>query len=386
MRKLHVGVLVAFLLTLTVAASASGPVDYEDQFESGTWSGSDGSLPWSTSWARQGNVTLASGSSCQAGACMKMAALTTLLQTLRATRGADTSIFDGDFSLRYRLKAGGSLGGSVKVMVRADGGGWDTVKTYSLSSSINDHPTIALDQAFRSEAFEVRFEYTAALLGSPAFIDDVEIQGAIAEETTTTSTTTTTTTTTTVPTTTTSTIVTTTTTKAPTTTTTRPTTTSTTTNQDEPGTSGTTTTTMNPATPTTTTIPTPTTPGEDAGRDTTVPETANPTTTTTSDVGAGVGEDSGGDGTPPDGSGIRAAARGLQASFEGDLFGEVRTLTSLTGVDFQADYNMAVEIIEASWGWMVLLGLLIAFAILSGLDRRAVRPGYPIPNLSDRLP
>jgi hypothetical protein len=43
-------------------------------------------------------------------------------------------------------------------------------------------------------------------------------------------------------------------------------------------------------------------------------------------------------------------------------------------VDFQADYNMAVEIIEASWGWIVLLSLVVAFSILSGLDRRRRNP------------
>jgi hypothetical protein len=45
-------------------------------------------------------------------------------------------------------------------------------------------------------------------------------------------------------------------------------------------------------------------------------------------------------------------------------------VSALNRVDFQADYNMAVEIIEASWGWMILLGLLVAHSIISGLDRR----------------
>jgi hypothetical protein len=72
----------------------------------------------------------------------------------------------------------------------------------------------------------------------------------------------------------------------------------------------------------------------------------------------------------PNGSGIRAAARGLQANFQGDLFGEVRTVSALNGVDLQADYKMAVEVIRSSWAWMALLGLVIAWAIITGLDRR----------------
>ena len=75
-------------------------------------------------------------------------------------------------------------------------------------------------------------------------------------------------------------------------------------------------------------------------------------------------------GISPDGSGIRAAATGLQANFQGDLYGEVRTVSALNGVDLQADYKTAVEIIRSSWAWMVLLGLLIAWAIITGLDRR----------------
>jgi hypothetical protein len=71
-----------------------------------------------------------------------------------------------------------------------------------------------------------------------------------------------------------------------------------------------------------------------------------------------------------DGSGIRAAARGLQADFDRDLYGEIRTVSSLTAVDVRAEYNMAVEVIRASWAWIVLLALLVGYSIVSGLDRR----------------
>jgi hypothetical protein len=48
----------------------------------------------------------------------------------------------------------------------------------------------------------------------------------------------------------------------------------------------------------------------------------------------------------------------------------VRTVSSLNRADFRADYNMAVEVIRSSWAWMVLLGLVVAWAMVSGLDRR----------------
>jgi hypothetical protein len=44
--------------------------------------------------------------------------------------------------------------------------------------------------------------------------------------------------------------------------------------------------------------------------------------------------------------------------------------TEVLGVEFDADYSMAVEVFSATWIWMVTLLLIIATAIVSGLDRR----------------
>jgi hypothetical protein len=44
-------------------------------------------------------------------------------------------------------------------------------------------------------------------------------------------------------------------------------------------------------------------------------------------------------------------------------------VSSLGGVDLQADYRNAVEVIRSSWAWMALLGLMTAWAIVSRLDR-----------------
>ena len=132
---------------------------------------------------------------------------------------------------------------------------------------------------------------------------------------------------------------------------------------------------------TTTTLP--------GGGDGSTTSTAPDSSTTTTLIAAGPGgprqgggpngdgpddEGTGGDGSTQafalGGSGIRAAARGLQADFQGDIYGEVRSVSALNGIDFQADFNLAVEVIEASWAWIVLLGLIIAYSIISGLERR----------------
>lgn len=347
-------VLAVLLLMGTSAVMADQVGQYRDRFESGTWSGSDGSVQWSTSWATQGEVNLVSSSSCESGKCVRMGALTTLLGTLRATRGADTSIFDGDLSLRYSLTAASGVGGSLSVRVRAGGGSWETVKAYALGSSFSDHPTIALEDDLCSESFEVRFEYSAVFLGGPVFIDNVEIQGSIAEEPPTTTTTTTTT--------------------IPTTTTTKPPPTTTTTADPSPttersGSSGsstsTTSTTVAATTVTTTTLPGGG-PGSENGER--PPDLAADDTDTAEVIVAGPG--TGGFLGTLDGSGIRAAARGLQADFDRNLYGEIRAVSSLVAVDVQAEYNMAVEVIRTSWGWIVLLALLVGYSIVSGLDRR----------------
>lgn len=51
----------------------------------------------------------------------------------------------------------------------------------------------------------------------------------------------------------------------------------------------------------------------------------------------------------------------------GDVAGE---RPEVLGVELEANYAMAVEVIESSWVWILALALLIATAIVSGLDRR----------------
>ena len=75
--------------------------------------------------------------------------------------------------------------------------------------------------------------------------------------------------------------------------------------------------------------------------------------------------------TPPTGGGgIRQAGRGLQANFDSGLFGQVGDVSPITGVDFQARFSMAAELIESTWVWMVLLATVIAWSIVSGMERR----------------
>ena len=370
MRRLPAVALVVALMSIAVSVSATETGDYKDKFTAIGWGGSDGSLAWSGPWSeigddgdeKKGNVRVVSSGNCASGNCIRISALTTLLGQIGAVRAADTSDLS-EANLRFDLKATASLVGSELEVQVNGGGGWVTVAEYQLGAALTVSPNIDVSD-LGSENFRVRFMFSGLLLSSEVFIDNVEVRGSIIEEPTTTTTTVTETTTTT--------IATTTSTHPPsTTTTTRPGTTSTTTN---PGTSGSTTSTSvattTSTTPTTAAGPEAPREGTDS-RDAETPSSTTSTPSTTIVVEQVGGPGSGGDATTTfDGSGIRATARGLQAGFQGELFGEVRSVAALGGVDFQADYNMAVEVIRASWAWMVLLGLLVAHSIISGLDRR----------------
>jgi hypothetical protein len=369
MRRAIVVVLTALLMGSAVAAHASSTEHIKDQFTSISWGGSDGSLPWSGSWQengddgdeKQGNVRVVSSGNCASGNCIRIGGL---LSGHGASRSAPTGSL-GDLTLRYDLRNVVTLLPlgltSLQVQVRGDGG-WETVATHNLGSNFSggfDYEGI--DAAGE---LDLRFTITGLTMTSEVYIDNVEIVGVLIEEEPTTTTTTTplseSTTTTVAPTTTTGHPATTTATDQPaSTTTTKP---RTTTTADRGSTTSTTEATSSTERATTSTTPA----GDDDGD--------SPSSSPVGSIGTGGpgsgGSGDGGSAIGPEGSGIRAAATGLQASFQGDLYGEVRTVSSLGGVDLQADYNMAVEVIKASWAWVILLGLIIAWALVTGLDRR----------------
>lgn len=362
MRRFVASLAVIGLLILPMTASASGTEKYRDKFTSISWGGSDGSLPWPGPWSeinddgdeKKGNVRVVSSGNCPSGNCIWIGALTTLLGPIGARRAADTSGFE-DLALRFDLHTTASLLASELEVQVTSGGSWTTVAEYQLGAAVDVSPNLDIS-GFRSEDFQLRFLFSGLLLSSEVYLDNVEIYGSTVEPTITTTTTAPTTTTTTAPTATTTTAVTTTTTRAPGAT---PTTQPETTTHDDDGDGGDT---------TTTTTLSSTTSTSQASGGTSTSSTSTSTTTTTTPASGGAGGSGGG--ATPEGGGLRLAARGLQANFQGDLYGEVRGVTYLNGVDLQADYNMAVEMIEASWGWIVVLGLVVAYSILSGLDRR----------------
>ncbi len=360
MRARVTAVVVFLVIFGSLTASATSNESYKDKFESIGWGGSSGSLPWSGPWAeigddgdeKHGAVRVVSSGNCASGNCMSIDA--SLLPNVGARRTADTSIF-GSAELRYDVNIipGLDLGGILHVQVRPGSGGWITLEQYPLGDETTDNPQIDISD-YAAGALQVRFLVTGLLSTSQVYIDNVEISGELLEESTTTTTTAPTTTTTTI--------------DDPTTTTTRPRATTTTTDP-------TTTTTEEPdeldqSTTTTTTVP-------DTSTTTTAPSEDGTPPTLVVAMGGGDGPPSpGGPSNPAAGAGgIRQAGRGLQANFDPGLFGQVGVVSPITGVDFEARFSLAAEVIESTWVWMVLLATVIAWSIVSGMERRRSQLG-----------
>ncbi len=351
MRKALGPLVVLALFALTIPAVAHVTGNYKDEFASIGWGGSDGSLYWSGPWTeihddndeKFGSVRVVSSGNCQSGNCMNITGA--VMNGIGAQRTADVSVIESP-ELCYDLTVipGMDLDGTLLVQAKASGS-WTTIAQHDLSQEGEQHVTLDLSD-FDSNQLRVRFLVTGLVTTSDVFIDNVEISGEMTEE--------------------------------PTTTTAPSTTTST------KGDGGQATTTTRPDSPTTTARSTTTT-RSTGGTSNTEPNSSTSTTvagTSTSTTGGqstgstlivaagGSDEQPPDSGGPPDGSGIRQTARGLQADFDGGLFGQVNAISPITGVDFQARFSMAVEIIEASWVWMVLLALVISWAIVSGMERR----------------
>ena len=74
---------------------------------------------------------------------------------------------------------------------------------------------------------------------------------------------------------------------------------------------------------------------------------------------------------PPSNTGLRLTDVGVQAGYSPDWFGAMDMGTSeVLSVGLEANYSMAVEVFSATWIWMVALLLIIAVAIVAGLERR----------------
>ena len=335
MRRLGAGLITAAVLLATASAALASEETgyYRDDFPDYIYHGSSGNLDWSENpWQEYNDdgqvktgavhVDYTPEYCADESKCLHLFSEGVLEEPVGVERYADISMLSSA-EFCFEVTSSGDMTGAVLSVYATAGSGWQLVKRYTEKAKYQDHPIIDVSE-FISDGFGIKFEIAGEFYGE-AFVDLVEVKGPFAQSTTTTSEAATSTF-----------KVTTSTTKS------RPTTTSTET-----------TTTTTQATTTTTEAPTTTT---------TSPDT---TTTTEAFAIAPTAE-------PPDGSGLRVAtARGLQFDHGTGMVGDLSMdKPEVLGVGLDVDYQMAVEFIEASWVWMIGLLLIIATAIVTGLDRR----------------
>ena len=344
------------LLLPSLGARAQDTGQYRDDFGEVSYGGSDGNFDWTAPWVESesdgpGKGALHVGSEhCSNNNCLHIESSLLLPANLAISRKADLSGFAGA-DLSYDLYIDSLSTSRLAVEVSGGGSGWDVVDEYLLAAEDGEH-SVSIDvSSYIGSDFEIRFRLEGLTGGGLVTVDRVVIEGAVQQSSTTTTTTSTTTTT-------------------PSTTTTHRSTTSTRPN---------------------------TTTSEDATT------TASPTTTpgdgrpASSDGGAastGTGEETehavggpplsssnaalpqeAGDPGPPNAIGVTGGLRdpgvGLLADYRTGLLGDLEFAdTEVLGFDIDADFSMVVEVFEAAQIWIAALSLVVATAIIAGIDRR----------------
>ncbi|MGD2101183.1 MAG: hypothetical protein PVG83_03035 [Acidimicrobiia bacterium] len=372
MRRLAALTVVALLLLAPALTALGETASYEDDFSEVSYSGNDGSIEFDEPWEEFGDdggpgsgAVHVGQENCTKNKCLHIEGSGLLTSSLGIDRYADTSVF-GSAQLRYDITVDAFAGDLGELLVEVwNGSGWVLIDSYHLSDSLPKKTRNLPLNDYLWEDFAVRFKVPGLFEGSPTLftgdiaIDEVEIIGAQTAPTTTT-TTTSSTTTTTEPTTTT-TQPTTTTTNSDTTTTTEPDTTTTggdTTVTTEPGTTSTT-------APTTTTLPVTTT------------TTAGDTTTSVAITGVPS------DGQPPPAifeGGIRDTGTGIAVDYHEGMNGDMAGLdqVEVLSAEVTTDFSLAVESIKAARIWVAALGLMIAGALVSGMDHRRKTKGLAV--------
>lgn len=370
MRKaLGIWVAAIAMLPAMVAAATEGETTqetYKDYFDTGDYSGNNGSLNWSGPWVEEkesdgpksGAIRVV-GSGCS-GNCLEIRG--GLLSEVRVRRAADLSGFL-DATINFSLDIDPFVASTGVLYVEVeDGSDWPILAEYPLLLTKEAEYSVPIPSAYLDEGFEFRFCLGQLLGGDFVYIDDVKIIGSVLAAATTTSTSPT---------------------SPSTTSTTAPAATTT------PAAGGPTTTSTSPQATTTSVA-------SDAGSATTDTSTTS-TTQPASTESPGGDDDDGviaiGPDTPtsqpgsiesdsssvPPGSGLRQSRVGLLADYRAATMGGMGAEdVEVLGVSLSADFSLAAEAFEATRLWIAGLALLIAIVLVNGMDIRRARRIEPV--------
>lgn len=207
--RLVLMILGAWMALAAIGAGgvwASSTLTYRDNFDSVSYSGNDGTTPWSGSWLESGEsdgpatgrVRVVTRSECVAGSCGRLSAGSNT--TAGIHRRADLSgASAATLTFSYRRTKSGGAAGIARVSVSSDGGGsWSTLATYTLDVTDDNQSVQSFGiTPYLTTQTQVRFRVESTPGQSGTFyFDNVQISASFPDPTTTTSTSTTSTTTT----------------------------------------------------------------------------------------------------------------------------------------------------------------------------------------------
>lgn len=345
------GCALVFFLAFPVLVAGAETVSEEtvaDRFDSVSYTGNNGSRDWAGPWVETGDdgkpetgQISVTGSNCS-GKCLKMTG--GILAELAISRPADLSDFlDGQLSFYVHIEPALPLvsTGILYVEVWGRQSGWKTVSQFTFLTDAGMHQKSIDISAYLGSEFQLRFRLTGLVGNDTVSIDEVKIAGGVAATTTTTTTSSTTSTST----------------------------PSTTTSSEARSVE-----TVSTTTTTTRTVPAESDrspPGDDLIVDASTELPIDPDQD--SEALAGGGEPT----EPSQPDGLRVTWVGVVADHPSGLMGELEGEDAeVLAAELDADFSLAVEVFEKARIWISILALMVAAAVIHGVDRhRSPEPG-----------
>ncbi len=173
--------------TVKYLSFASG---YRDEFNTKSFAGSDGALPWGNAWqelgendgAKNGRVKVSAGDWCASTRCLRIGADGAGITGRGVRREADLSgLTRATLSFSYRRRKLDDGAGSVTLAVSSDGGvNWTDLATYDMNAGSD---ASQVPQAFditphMSPSTQIRFLGSGNNVKGYVHFDDVDIQSA----------------------------------------------------------------------------------------------------------------------------------------------------------------------------------------------------------------
>jgi len=163
----------------------TGPAAASDLFAATSYSGSNGLMPWLTSWieagddasASTGTIRVAASASCSAGSCLRIGGNGVTITGDTIVRSVDLSgNATATLTFDRRRRLFGSAGGSVVLEVRGPGASWAVLDSWTLDGADGASVPESYDiSAYIDTDTEIRFRGVGSGVQGALYVDDLRI-------------------------------------------------------------------------------------------------------------------------------------------------------------------------------------------------------------------